>query len=117
MLKQEFRRFVDRCIWSWQGWRDSWREEKSVRQWALANLISAALTFVISMTAAERALIIGFGILVLVAELLNTAIEAVVDDISPKKRSHAKRAKDSASAAVALLAIATGLIWLLVIIG
>jgi len=117
MLRRELERFGNRCVWSWEGWRDSWREEPSLRQWAAANVVSAALTFVFVMTNTERALIIGFGLLILVTELLNTAIELVVDDISEEKRQRAKRAKDSASAAVALAAVTAGVVWVLVLFG
>ena len=117
MLRREMLRFANRCIWSWEGWRDSWREEPSLRQWVLANVVSVALTFLFVMTPTERALIIGFGLLILVVELLNTAIELVVDDISEEKRQSAKRAKDSASAAVALSAITAGVVWILVLFG
>jgi len=53
----------------------------------------------------------------LVAELLNTAIEEVVDYISTKDHPRAKKAKDCGSAAVAVAAIAAGLAWLVVLAG
>ena len=117
MLNHEFNRLKDRFIWSLEGWRDSWRNQKSLRQWVWANLASALMTFIIPMGTAERALVIGFGLLVLVAELFNSAIETVVDDISTDIRPLAKRAKDTASAAVMVTAIATGVIWLLILLG
>lgn len=113
----ELRRFRNTCLWSLDGWRATWASEKSLRQWTLANLISAALTFAVPMTAGEQAMILALGLLVLAAELLNTAIEEVVDFISPGIDPRAKKAKDCGSAGVALTAIAAGLAWLVVLIG
>ena len=60
-------------------------------------------------------MILAGGILILAAECLNTAIERIVDDISIKQRPAAKHAKDAGSAAVAITAIATGVVWLVII--
>ena len=57
------------------------------------------------------------GLLVLMAELLNTAIEEVVDHISTEISPRAKKAKDCGSAAVALAAIAAGIAWGVILIG
>ena len=116
-IAAEFRRFRNTCIWSLDGWRAAWASEKTLRQWTLANAISAALTFLIPMTTGEQALILALGLLVLAAELLNTAIEEVVDFISPGIDPRAKKAKDCGSAGVALAAIAAGVAWLVVLIG
>lgn len=66
---------------------------------------------------AERALILALGVLVLAAELINTAVEAAVDHISTDIHPLAKRAKDAASAGVAVAAIAAGVAWLVILIG
>ncbi len=55
--------------------------------------------------------------MILAMECMNTAIERVVDDISEDKRDRAKQAKDTAGAAVAILAIAVGLAWIVIIFG
>ena len=60
-------------------------------------------------------MILAGGILIIAAECLNTAIERVVDDISNKKRPAAEHAKDAGSAAVAITAIATGIVWIVTI--
>lgn len=57
------------------------------------------------------------GIFILAMECMNTAIERVVDDISEDKRDLAKQAKDTASAAVALSAVAVGSAWIVIILG
>ena len=57
------------------------------------------------------------GLLVLAAELINTAVEEVVDHISPGHDPRAKKAKDCGSACVALTAISAGVAWVVVLVG
>ena len=64
----------------------------------------------------ERALLIGSLIVVLIAELLNSAVEATVDRISFENHRLAKRAKDIGSAAVMLSLANAGAVWLLIIL-
>ena len=116
-MKSEARRLKMTVIWSWQGWWAAWETEKTLRQWTLANGISIALALVLDLTSVERALIIGFGLLILVVELLNTAIEETVNRISRVDHPLSKKAKDIGSAAVALTAITAGVIWVIVLIG
>ena len=116
-LVAELRRIGNTTKWSWDGWLSAWRREKSLRQWALVNLLSAALAFAIEMTPGERALILALGLLLLAAELANTAIEEVVAYISEERDPRAKRAKDAGSAVVAVTAIAGGVAWLVVLVG
>ncbi len=116
-IRAELIRFGNTAKWSWAGWSAAWAREKSLRQWTLANAISAALALVVDLDGAERALILGLGLLILAAELINTAIEEVVDDVSEAIRDRARRAKDCGSAAVAVTAIAAGVAWLAVLVG
>ena len=116
-LKSEARRIGNTVLWSWQGWRAAWSSEKSLRQWSLVNLASAVLAFSVAMTPGERALILALGLLVLAAELANTAIEEVVDYISTTQDPRAGKAKDCGSALVAVTALAGGVAWVVVLIG
>lgn len=110
-----FQRLSDRTRWSWQGVITTWREEYSFRVWGWLNVFSAALAFWLPLTAGERAMILALGILVLAAELFNTAVERAVDHTSTEHHTLAGQAKDAASAAVALTAIAAGVAWLVVL--
>ena len=67
-------------------------------------------------TGVERTLLIGCLVLVLIVELLNSAIEATVDRISFENHRLAKRAKDIGSAAVMLSLLNAGIVWLLIIL-
>jgi diacylglycerol kinase (ATP) len=113
----EGRRFRNTVIWSWEGWRAAWQSEKTLRQWSIVQALSVALACWLDITAAERALIIGLGFVLLAAELMNTGLEEVVDYLSTEIDARAKKAKDCGSAAVALCAIAGGAAWLVVLIG
>jgi diacylglycerol kinase (ATP) len=116
-VRGEAGRFWNTCCWSLAGWRAAWATEKTLRQWTLANLVSATLTFVVPVSRGEQALILALGLLVLAAELINTAIEEVVDMVQPLPDPRAKKAKDCGSAGVGLAAIAAGLAWAVILLG
>lgn len=116
-MMDEIRRIGNTFRWSWAGWCSAWRSEKSLRQWVLVNVLSAALAFALALTPGERALILSLGLMVLAMELVNTAIEETVDYISEAQDARAGRAKDAGSAAVALAAIAGGVAWVVVLVG
>ncbi|MEX0348943.1 MAG: diacylglycerol kinase [Paracoccaceae bacterium] len=115
-MRNFFARLKDRTIWSWAGLVATWRDEYSFRTWVWANLISAALALSLPLSAGERALILALGLLVLVVELFNTAIERAVDFTSTERHELAGQAKDAASAAVALTALAAGVAWLMLLL-
>lgn len=117
ILRAEARRFANTCLWSWQGWTAAWASEKTLRQWTIVHVLSVALAFALDLTAAERALIVALGFLILAAELINTGLETVVNHLSPERHPLAKKAKDCGSACVALTAIAGGAAWLVVLAG
>jgi diacylglycerol kinase (ATP) len=103
--------------YSLQGMASAFRHEDAFRQECLlaAVLIPAAL--LIPVGGAERALLIASVLLVLIVELLNSAVEAAVDRISLENHLLAKRAKDIGSAAVFLSLINVAVVWLLVLFG
>jgi diacylglycerol kinase (ATP) len=106
-----------RLIWSWAGCRDAWKSEHSFRSWVWANLVSATLAFLLPLETGERALILALGLLVLAAELFNTAIERTVDHISKEQHPLAGQAKDAGSAGVFVTSLAAGLAWVVVLVG
>ena len=115
LILRELTKIKNRAVWSWNGFHHVAKTEGSLWQWIIANIFSASLTFFLPMTFTQQAMILAGGILILAAECLNTALERIVDDISTKKRPAAKHAKDAGSAAVAITAIATGVVWLVTI--
>ena len=115
LILRELIKIKNRAVWSWYGFYHVAKTEGSLWQWIIANIISGSFTFVLPITFTQQAMILAGGILILAAECLNTAIERIVDDISVKQRPAAKHAKDAGSAAVAITAIATGVVWLVII--
>ena len=115
LILRELIKIKNRAVWSWYGFYHVAKTEGSLWQWIIANLISGSLTFFLPITFTQQAIILAGGILILAAECLNTAIERIVDDISIKQRPAAKHAKDAGSAAVAVTAIAAGVVWFVTI--
>ena len=85
---------------SWQGLRAAWRHESAFRQECTVSLVLLPFAFVVGTSPTEVAALLGVLALVLITELLNSAIEAVVDRIGPEHHDLAGRAKDMGSAAV-----------------
>ncbi len=110
-------RVYNASVWSMAGARATWASEDNFKQWTLANVLSAMLAFSLELSGLERAVIIGFGLMILVAELANTAIETTIDRISEADHPLSKKAKDIGSAVVALSALTALAVWLLILFG
>ena len=90
--------------------------EDAFRQELILVALLSPVALWLGDTGVERALLIGSLILVLIVELLNSAIEATVDRISLENHRLAKRAKDIGSAAVMLALLNAAAVWLLVLL-
>jgi diacylglycerol kinase (ATP) len=97
--------------YSRDGLRAAWQNEAAFREEILLAAIALPLAFYLGKTGVERALMVGSVLLVLIVEILNSAVEAVVDKASPEKSELAKRAKDMGSAAVLLSLLNAAAIW------
>jgi diacylglycerol kinase (ATP) len=115
--KTGLRRVWNAFFYSMDGFAAALKHEDAFRQESLlaALLIPAALW--LGDTGIERALMIGSLVLVLIVELINSAIEATVDRISLENHALAKRAKDIGSASVLLALTNVVAIWGLVLFG
>lgn len=104
-------------LYSIDGLRAAYRHEVAFRQelWLAALLIPAALLAPVSGTG--KALMIASVLLVLIVELINSAVEAAVDRVSLEKHELAKRAKDFGSAAVLIALLNVPVVWGLVLVG
>lgn len=102
-------------LWSMQGLSAAFRVESSFRLEVYLLLVLGPLGLWLGGDAVERALLAGSLLLVLAAELLNSALEAVVDRVSPEFHEFAGRAKDMGSAAVFVLMVNVVLCWALVL--
>ena len=97
--------------YSSEGLAAAWRNEAAFRQELLLAVIAIPLAFYLGKSGIERALMVGSIILILIVEILNSGLEAVVDKASPEKHELAKRAKDMGSAAVLLSLLNAATIW------
>ncbi len=110
-----WRRLVAALNYSRQGLMAAWRGEAAFRQEAVALALLVPLAAWLARTPVEFALLVGVWLLVMVVELLNSAIETVVDRIDPDFHPLAGRAKDMGSAAVLLALVGATIVWFAVI--
>lgn len=102
-------------LYSVQGISAAFKHETAFRQEVLLAVILIPTALLLPADGTGKALMMASVLLVLIVELINSAIEAVVDRISPEYHPLAKRAKDFGSAAVFLSLINVPLIWTLVL--
>jgi diacylglycerol kinase (ATP) len=110
-MRRVFRAFG----YSYQGFRHAWREEAAFRQESVLAALLIPLGLYLGHSGVERALLVSPVIIILVIEILNSAVEAVVDRSGTERHPLAGMAKDMGSAAVLLSFILLGTVWLLVL--
>lgn len=103
--------------YSLAGLQAAFHHEDAFRQECLLALLLLPVALFLPASGAAKAVLIGSVILVLIVELLNSAIEATVDRVSLERHLLAKRAKDIGSAAVMLSLLNLLLVWALVLFG
>jgi diacylglycerol kinase (ATP) len=101
--------------YSFQGFRHAWREEAAFRQEVGLSIVVIPLGIYLGRSGAERALLVSPMLLILVVEILNSAVEAVVDRSGTERHPLAGMAKDMGSAAVMLSFALLGTVWLLIL--
>ncbi|HSD68519.1 MAG TPA: diacylglycerol kinase [Woeseiaceae bacterium] len=105
------RRIIRAARYSSQGLLAAWRYEAAFRQELALTLVLLPLAFWLGQNAFERMLLIGVCILVLIVELLNSAIEAAIDRHGDDQHELSGRAKDLGSAAVLFSLLLVVLVW------
>ena len=113
--KTGLHRIVNATKYSLKGFRFAWKNEAAFRQELAIALILIPLGLWIGDSAAEKALLISVCFITLIIEILNSAIEAVVDRIGDEFHKLAGSAKDLGSAAVMLSLVMTITVWGLVL--
>jgi diacylglycerol kinase (ATP) len=101
--------------YSLQGLQHAWREEAAFRQEAGLGIMVIPAGLYLGNSGVERALLVSPMLLILVVEVLNSAVEAVVDRSGIERHPLAGMAKDMGSAAVMLSFVLLGTVWLLVL--
>ena len=108
-------RILKATVWSLQGLRAAWLHESSFRLEVYLFVVLAPLALWLGADGVERALLVGSMVLVLSAELLNSAVEAVIERYGAEHHELAGRAKDMGSAAVFVLMMNVLLVWALIL--
>lgn len=104
------KRIFSAFFYSLDGFRSAWKHEHAFRQELVLVVIGIVVALFLPVSAFEKLMLCAVLLLILVVELLNSAIEAVVDRVSLERHSLSKNAKDFGSAAVLLtfvIALAT----------
>ena len=113
--KTGLRRLINACGYSCSGLVAAARHEDAFRQELMLAVVMVPFGLWLGTNGVERALLVGSVLLVLIVELLNSAVEATVDRVSLDDHSLAKRAKDIGSAAVMLALVNVAVVWLLIL--
>lgn len=112
-----FTRIVKAGQYSWQGIRAAYQHEEAFRQESWLCMVLIPLGLYLGDGGVEKALLVATALLIPIVEILNSAIEAVVDRFGGELHELSGRAKDMGSAAVALSIGLMVIVWLLVLAG
>ncbi|WP_445496111.1 diacylglycerol kinase [Photorhabdus sp. SF281] len=104
-------RIIKATGYSMKGLRAAWQNEAAFRQEIIVAILAVIVAFYLNISAIERILLIGSVMLVVIVEILNSAIEAVVDRIGSEFHELSGRAKDMGSAAVFLTMLLSLIVW------
>jgi diacylglycerol kinase (ATP) len=100
--------------YTFAGLKSAWKNELAFRGEVVVVTIMLPLGIWLGRSGVERALLIASLLLILITELLNSALEAVVDRIGPQRHELSKRAKDLGSAAAFVSMVAAALVWIII---
>ena len=106
-----FRHILNAVIYSWAGLKAAWNNEMAFRTEIMVIAFLMPIGIWIGETVVQWALLIGSSLLVLITELLNSAIENVVDRIGTEHHILSKQAKDLGSAAAGVSMLAAVIVW------
>lgn len=106
-----FTRIIKAAGYSWKGIRAAWTHEAAFRQEGIMSLCAIVLACWLNVDAITRVLLIGSVVLVMIIEILNSALEAIVDRVGTDYHELSGRAKDMGSAAVLMAIILALFTW------
>ena len=108
---QGLKRIFYAAKYSYQGFKATWQGEAAFRQEVVLLLLLMPVVYLLAESIYDWVLLIGVVLFVMVVELLNSALETLVDRIDPDYHPMAGKAKDQASAAVMLSIVMALLVW------
>ena len=117
IMPTPIRRILLALGYSCQGLLQAWHRQPALRYEVFLSFIVIPAGWLLGGTGAERALLVGSWLLVLVVEVLNSAIETVVDRIGAERHELSGHAKDLGSASVLCSLVLAAVVWLLVLLG
>ena len=109
------RRLIKAAGYSWAGLKAAWQHEEAFRLEILLCLVLIPAALWLGENSAERALMVASLVLVVIVELINSALEAVVDRIGPERHELSGRVKDVGSAAVLVALFNVLIIWIILL--
>jgi diacylglycerol kinase (ATP) len=109
------KRLSNAVLFSAAGFKAAWKHEEAFRQEVVLFLASVPLAIWLGESTVETALLIASVMLIMIVELVNSAIEAVVDRVGTEHHELAGRAKDIASAAVMLTVLLAVVVWVCIL--
>lgn len=109
-------RWVKALGFTWQGLKAAYKHEEAFRQEVFLLAVAFPLAIWLGDSGVEKALLIGSVLLLLLVEIINSAIEAVVDRFGGELHELSGRAKDMGSAAVFIAMVNVGMVWLFVLV-
>ena len=109
------KRIFSAFFYSVDGLKSAWKHEHAFRQELVLFIIGTVIALVLRVSAFEKLVLIAVLTLVLIVELINSAIEAVVDRVSLERHPLSKNAKDFGSAAVLLACLLAAATWAVVL--
>jgi diacylglycerol kinase (ATP) len=100
--------------YTFDGLKSAWKNELAFRGEVVVAIIMIPLGIWLGQSAVEQALLIASILLILLTELVNSALEAVVDRIGPERHELSKRAKDMGSAAAFISMVTAVVVWMII---
>jgi diacylglycerol kinase (ATP) len=110
------KRLINACFFSVAGFKATWTHEEAFRQEVILFVVTTPLAIWLGQTNIEKLLLIGSIVLVMLVELLNSAVEAVVDRVGLEHHELSGRAKDIGSAAVMMSLVWAAVTWALILL-
>ncbi|HIP81398.1 MAG TPA: diacylglycerol kinase [Leucothrix mucor] len=109
-------RWVKALGFTWQGLKAAYKHEEAFRQEVFLLAVAIPLSIWLGDSGVEKALLIGSVLLLLLVEIINSAIEAAIDRFGGELHELSGRAKDMGSAAVFIAMVNVGMVWLFVLV-
>ena len=110
------KRLINACFFSAAGFKATWQHEEAFRQEVILFIVTTPVAIWLGETVIEKLLLIGSMVLVMLVELLNTAVESVVDRVGFEHHELSGRAKDIGSAAVMMSLVWAAITWALILL-